>query len=32
MYGYVVGTIPFDGTTWERYAHFWINTVGLTEK
>jgi hypothetical protein len=32
MRGYMVGTIPFDGTTWESYKHFWMSTVGLPEQ
>jgi hypothetical protein len=32
MRGYMVGTIPFDETTWESYKRFWMRTVGLPEQ
>jgi hypothetical protein len=32
MHGYMVGTIPFDETTWEIYRRFWMHAVGLREQ
>ena len=31
MHGYIIGTIPFGGTTWEIYKGFWMNTLCLAQ-
>jgi hypothetical protein len=31
MHGYIVGTIPFEGTTWKIYKGFWMSTLDLVQ-